>query len=116
MAEHLNIQFDGNQFQQLLDLLRPLCNSHYKLEKILENTVTIMASNQDLLNQIAAAKQAADDNSAAVLAEIARVEAVIATLGTPGLTQAQIDQAVADLQSTVSTLKGTTTTAAGERP
>lgn len=75
-----------------------------------------MASNQDLLNQIAAAKQAADDNSAAVLAEIARVEAVIAALGTPGLTQAQIDQAVADLTATVSELKGTTTAAAGERP
>lgn len=115
MAEHFSIQFDGNQFQQLLDLLRTL-SSHGKIEQILKNTESIMASNQDLLDKIAALKQAGTDNNTAVLAEIARVEAVIAALGTGGLTQAQIDQAVADLTTTVDTLKGTTTAATGERP
>jgi hypothetical protein len=108
---HFAIHFDEHQFHQLLEALRS-----QKLDQILENTRSIMASNQDLLDQVAAAKQAADDNNAAVLAEIARVEAVIAALGTPGLTQAQIDQAVADLSATVSELKGTTTAATGERP
>jgi type VI protein secretion system component VasK len=105
------IHFDEHQFHQLLEALRS-----QKLDQILENTRSIMASNQDLLDQVAAAKQAADDNNAAVLAEIARVEAVIAALGTPGLTQAQIDQAVADLSATVTELKGATTAATGERP
>jgi hypothetical protein len=104
------IHFDEHQFHQLLEALRS-----QKLDQILENTRSIMASNQDLLDQVAAAKQAADDNNAAVLAEIARVEAVIAALGTPGLTQAQIDQAVADLSATVTELKGATTAATGER-
>src|SRR5882724_6793447 len=103
MAEHFSIQFNEHQFERLLHVL-----GSNKLDQILENTRSIMASNQDLLDQVAAAKQAADDNSAAVLAEITRVEAVIAALGTPGLTQAQIDQAVADLTATVTELKGTT--------
>ena len=115
MAEHYSIQFDESQFERQLEMLAASRRNN-TINQILRNTESIMASNQDLLDQIAAAKQAASDNNAAVLAEIARVEAVIAALGTPGLTQTQIDAAVADLQTTVGTLKGTTTTAAGERP
>ena len=116
MAEHLSIQFDAAQFERLLELLAASRRNN-TINQILKNTEVIMASNQDLLDRIAAAKEAASDNNAAVLAEISRVEAIIATLGTPGLTQAQIDAAAADLQTTVDTLKGTTTAAAaGERP
>ena len=86
------------------------------LQKLEQIERKIMSTAEELLSQVAAAKQAADDNSAAVLAEITRVEAVIAALGTPGLTQAQIDQAVADLTATVTELKGTTSAATGERP
>ena len=75
-----------------------------------------MSSVNDVLSAIAASKAAADANSAAVIAEVARVEAVIAALGQPQLTQAQIDQAVADLQSVVTTLSATTAAATAERP
>ena len=74
----------------------------------------IMSTTQNILDGIALAKQAADDNNAAVLAEIARVEALLATPG--GLTQAQIDQANADLAALTAKIQGTTTAAAAERP
>lgn len=75
-----------------------------------------MSTAQNILDSIAASKAAADANAAAVLAEIARVEAVIAALGAPQLTQAQIDQAVLDLQGVVTELGATTAAASAERP
>ena len=77
-----------------------------------------MSTNQTILDEIALVKASADAaaaNSAAakasVDAEIPRVEAVIAllTAGATGLTQAQIDQAVADLTAVKGTLDGVST-------
>jgi len=72
-----------------------------------------MSTNQTILDGIAALKQAAADNATAVTGEIAKLDAIIAALknaGT-GLTQAQIDQAVSDLQGISTVLAGTTATA-----
>ena len=72
----------------------------------------IMSTNADVLAGIAQVKQDAADNAAAVVAEIAKLDATIATLTTGQLTPEQIAQAASDLAAISTTLKGTTATAA----
>jgi len=99
-----------------VDLFRILVRIYHRTTTLTHQGDQIMAKIEDLqavVTQIATDQAA---NAAAVSAEIARVEALIASLGTSGIDPALLDPIVAQLTSISAGLQATTATAAAERP
>ena len=99
-----------------VDLFRILARIHHNTTTLIHQGATNMAKIEDL--QAAVTQIATDQaaNAAAVTAEIARVEALIASLGTSGIDPVLLDPIVAQLTSISAGLQATTTAAAAERP
>ena len=83
---------------------------------IKKNGEIIMAELDDLKAAIQQVQDQATANNTAVVAEITRVEAVIAALGKPGISPADLVPLTAQLQSVVTNLQATTAAATAERP
>jgi hypothetical protein len=85
------------------------------LERLDELERKIMANLQQLQAAVDQAAADAKDNAAAVTAEIARIEALIASLGNSGIDPTLLDPIVAQLTDISASLKTTTAAATGER-
>jgi hypothetical protein len=115
MPEHVSIQFDESQFERLLEMLAASRRNN-TINQILRNSEVIVANLQQLQAAVDQAAQDAKDNAVAVTAEIARIEALIASLGTSGIDPALLDPIVKQLTDISTSLKTTTAAATGERP